>query len=51
MNRSEPLELRLYRALLRLYPEKFQRKYGDEMLLTFRDTLQDATLEGRLPSF
>ena len=51
MKRSEPLELRLYRALLQYYPEKFQRKYGAEMLRTFSDTLQDATLEGRLPSF
>ena len=51
MKRVEPLELRLYRSLLRFYPEKFQRKYGAEMLRTFSDTLQDATLEGRLPSF
>ena len=51
MKRSERLELRLYRALLRCYPEKFQHKYGAEMLRTFSDTLQDATLEGRLPSF
>ena len=51
MKRAERLELRLYRALLQYYPEKFQRKYGAEMLCTFSDTLQDATLEGRLPSF
>lgn len=51
MKRSEPLELRLYRTLLRFYPVRFQREYGDEMLSTFSDTLQDATLEGRLPSF
>ena len=51
MKRAERLELRLYRGLLQYYPEKFQRKYGAEMLRTFRDTLQDATLGGRLPSF
>ena len=51
MKRAEPLELRLYRSLLRLYPERFRREYGAEMLRTFSDTLQDATLEGRLPSF
>ena len=51
MKRAERLELRLYRKLLQYYPEKFQRKYGAEMLRTFSDTLQDATLEGRLPSF
>ena len=51
MKRTERLELRLYRSLLRFYPEKFQREYGAEMLRTFSDTLQDATLEGRLPSF
>ena len=37
--------------MLRFFPEKFQRDYADEMLLTFRDNLKDATLEGRLPSF
>lgn len=51
MKRTERLELRLYRRLLQFYPEKFQREYGAEMLRTFSDTLQDATLEGRLPSF
>ena len=51
MKRPEPLELRLYRRLLQFYPEKFQREYGAEMLQTFSDTLQDATFEGRLPSF
>ena len=48
---SEPLEVRLYRRMLRFFPEKFQRDYADEMLLTFRDNLKDATCEGRLPSF
>jgi Clp amino terminal domain, pathogenicity island component len=48
---SEPLEVRLYRRMLRFFPEKFQRDYADEMLLTFRDNLKDATREGRLPTF
>ena len=51
MKRPERLELRLYRRLLRYYPAKFQREYGEEMLRTFSDTLQDATSEGRLPLF
>jgi uncharacterized protein (DUF2225 family) len=51
VKRPERLELRLYRKLLQFYPAKFQREYGAEMLRTFSETLQDATLEGRLPSF
>jgi Clp amino terminal domain, pathogenicity island component len=49
--KPEPLEVKLYRRMLRFFPEKFQRDYADEMLLTFRDNLHDATREGRLPSF
>lgn len=33
---------RAYRALLRLYPETFQRDYGDEMARLFDEQLRDA---------
>jgi CBS-domain-containing membrane protein len=49
--KSEPLEVKLYRRMLRFFPAAFQRDYADEILLTFRDNLKDATHEGRLPSF
>jgi Clp amino terminal domain, pathogenicity island component len=49
--KPEPLEVRLYKKVLRFFPEKFQRDYADEMLLTFRDNLKDATREGRLAAF
>jgi Clp amino terminal domain, pathogenicity island component len=49
--KPEPLEVRLYKKMLRFFPEKFQRDYADEMLLTFRDNLKDATREGRLAAF
>lgn len=38
MRRSE----RLYRLLLRLYPERFRRQFGEEMEFVFSASLQDA---------
>jgi hypothetical protein len=32
----------LYRLLLRLYPEKFKRQFGDEMAFVFSESLRDA---------
>jgi hypothetical protein len=37
--------LRIYRALLRLYPIEFRRQYGPLMQQLFRDTLHDAHRE------
>jgi hypothetical protein len=34
---------RIYLLLLRLYPSRFRRSYGEEALLLFRDRLQDET--------
>jgi hypothetical protein len=33
---------RVYGALLRLYPRRFQARYGDDMALVFRDTCRKA---------
>jgi putative ABC transport system permease protein len=35
--------MRLYRALLRLYPSSFRAEYGDEMCAIFRERRRDAT--------
>jgi hypothetical protein len=40
--------LRAYRALLRLYPADFRRRFGDEMVQLFGDQLRDAEA-GRSP--
>lgn len=34
--------MRLYRALLRLYPRSFREEYGDELIALFRRRLRDA---------
>jgi len=39
--------IRLYRALLHLYPASFRREYGDEMTEVFAQSYADATLPGR----
>jgi predicted permease len=36
------MSMRLYRALLRLYPASFRGEYGEEMAAIFRDRLRDA---------
>jgi putative ABC transport system permease protein len=40
--------MRLYRALLRLFPASFRDEYGDEMTAIFRRRLRDAGRAGRL---
>ncbi|MCB9449922.1 MAG: hypothetical protein H6672_00690 [Anaerolineaceae bacterium] len=40
--------IRLYRALLCLYPAAHRRAYGDLMTQTFRDGQRDACLQGRM---
>src|SRR5687768_4578090 len=40
--------MRLYRALLRLYPASFRMEYGDEMEAVFARTYTDATPLGRI---
>ena len=40
--------IRLYRALLHLYPASFRREYGDEMTEVFAQSYADATLPGRI---
>jgi hypothetical protein len=36
-----PNQFRLYRFLLRLYPKSFRQKYGDQMIQTLSDMLED----------
>ena len=40
--------MRLYRALLHLYPKSFRHEYGGEMIAIFRDRWRDAGVLGRL---
>jgi predicted permease len=40
--------MRLYRALLHLYPKSFRHEYGGEMIVIFGDRWRDAGLLGRL---
>jgi putative ABC transport system permease protein len=40
--------IRLYRALLRLYPASFRMEYGDEMTSVFAQAYADATRLGRI---
>jgi predicted permease len=40
--------IRLYRALLHLYPSSFRMEYGDEMVAVFARAYADATLIGRI---
>jgi peptide/nickel transport system permease protein len=37
----------VYRSLIRLYPWRFRREYGSEMVQAFRDRLQDEIRTGR----
>jgi putative ABC transport system permease protein len=39
--------VRLYRALLHLYPASFRAEYGEEMAAVFRQTLRDSSPAGR----
>jgi putative ABC transport system permease protein len=43
--------IRLYRALLRLYPASFRMEYGDEMTAVFADACAAATASGRIALF
>lgn len=43
--------IRLYRALLHLYPSSFRMEYGDEMTAVFAQACADATLPGRVGLF
>ena len=39
--RSSPLAVRLYRVLLKAYPEQFRREYGPQMEQAFRDLYRE----------
>ena len=39
---------RVYRALLRLYPEPFRAEFGEPMAQLFRDQVRDSARAGRL---
>jgi putative ABC transport system permease protein len=43
--------IRLYRALLRLYPSSFRAEYGDEMIEVFAEACAGATAPGRIGLF
>lgn len=43
---ERPVALRLYRALLTLYPAAFRARFGDEMVQLFADQLRDARVAG-----
>ena len=45
--REEFLSERVYRWLLRAYPEAFRREFGEEMALVFGDSCRDAWRESR----
>ncbi len=47
----EPLAVRVYQALLLLYPKGFREAYAKEMLLCFQQNLKDAAREKRLLTF
>jgi len=46
--RGHGLSLRVYRALLRLYPADFRRRFGEETVQLFSDQLRDASARGPL---